>query len=155
MKYTKEILEAAAAQVKSVRGVLRILGIDGKKLSGGLQNHIASRLRIFGINTSHFTGQGSNLGTISKKRLSAAEILVKSSTRCKTYKLRRALLEIGVVEICSGCGLAPEWRHRKLVLQIDHRNGDPTDHRRENLRFLCPNCHSQTETFGSQSGHNP
>jgi hypothetical protein len=45
------------------------------------------------------------------------------------------------------CGQGPEWNGKTLVLQLDHENGDCTDNRLENLRFLCPNCHSQTETF--------
>ena len=48
------------------------------------------------------------------------------------------------------CGLS-EWINGKLVLELDHINGDHTDNRIENLRFLCPNCHSQTETFRSKN----
>ena len=44
------------------------------------------------------------------------------------------------------CGLS-EWINGKLVLELDHINGDHTDNRIENLRYLCPNCHSQTDTF--------
>lgn len=52
---------------------------------------------------------------------------------------------------CQLCGLGPEWNGKDLVLQIDHKNGDKYDHRFENLRYLCPNCHSQTETYGSKN----
>ena len=48
---------------------------------------------------------------------------------------------------CEGCGLPDEWQGKRLVLEIDHVNGRHNDNRPENLRFLCPNCHSQTETF--------
>ena len=53
--------------------------------------------------------------------------------------------------LCGICGLGPEWNGMVLVLQIDHINGDSTDSRLENLRFLCPNCHSQTETFAGRN----
>lgn len=48
---------------------------------------------------------------------------------------------------CQICGIKPEWNGKVLILQIDHINGVNNDHRLENLRLLCPNCHSQTETF--------
>jgi 5-methylcytosine-specific restriction endonuclease McrA len=48
---------------------------------------------------------------------------------------------------CQECGLT-EWLGEPLTVQIDHINGVRTDYRLENLRMLCPNCHSQTETHG-------
>lgn len=48
---------------------------------------------------------------------------------------------------CSICGNTGEWNSKKLVLQLDHINGIHNDNRIENLRLLCPNCHSQTDTF--------
>lgn len=48
---------------------------------------------------------------------------------------------------CALCDLLPIWNFKELKLQIDHINGINNDHRKENLRWLCPNCHSQTETF--------
>lgn len=53
-------------------------------------------------------------------------------------------------DTCWMCGLS-EWINGKLILEIDHINGISNDHRIENLRFLCPNCHSQTETFRSKN----
>lgn len=52
--------------------------------------------------------------------------------------------------ICNNCGLKNEWNGKKLSLQLEHKNGINNDNRLENLCFLCPNCHSQTETFGSK-----
>ena len=48
---------------------------------------------------------------------------------------------------CVICKLGPIWRKKHLVMVLDHINGIRNDHRLENLRFLCPNCNSQTETF--------
>ena len=53
----------------------------------------------------------------------------------------------GVKEECVLCGQNNSWNGMKLVLQLDHINGNNKDNRIENLRILCPNCHTQTETF--------
>lgn len=51
---------------------------------------------------------------------------------------------------CLWCGI-DSWRGTKIVLELDHISGDKKDERRENLRLLCPNCHSQTPTFRSKN----
>jgi hypothetical protein len=67
------------------------------------------------------------------------------------HAVKRRLLEAGILQNrCDDCGLT-EWRGRPISIQIDHRNGIRDDHRLENLRMLCPNCHSQTETYGARN----
>lgn len=53
-------------------------------------------------------------------------------------------------EMCERCEIV-DWNGTCLVFHVDHINGDRTDNRKENLKVLCPNCHSQTETFGSKN----
>ncbi|MGH7716883.1 MAG: HNH endonuclease signature motif containing protein [Vulcanimicrobiaceae bacterium] len=75
---------------------------------------------------------------------------VPSEAKCRT-NLKRRLLEGGILKNeCSECGLS-EWRSKPLSIQIDHVNGIREDNRIENLRMLCPNCHSQTDTFASRN----
>lgn len=147
VKYTKEVLAQAAAAAVSVAGVLRILGV---KPSGGFHHYISRLLKAHEIDTSHFTGQAHNRGMASPRRRPPDEILIASkpgSGRTKPRHLRRAMLHIGIPEICEKCGIGTTWLGRPLTLQIDHINGDFLDNRPQNVRFLCPNCHSQTPTF--------
>lgn len=65
--------------------------------------------------------------------------------------IKNRLLEAGLLaRRCEICGLS-EWRGKPLSIQIDHINGVCDDNRLENLRMLCPNCHSQTETFAARN----
>lgn len=67
------------------------------------------------------------------------------------YNVKMRLLKAGLLRNeCQQCGLA-EWRGMPLSMHIDHINGEKADHRLENLRMLCPNCHSQTETYGGKN----
>lgn len=149
MKYTREILENACAKANSILNVMRILGI--KSQSGSMHKHLNNKIKFYGIDISHFHGQGHNKGKISKKRKNTKDvfILLKNNKREKSHILKRSLLEIGRIYVCSMCNIS-SWNNKELNLQIDHINGNWQDNRIENLRFLCPNCHSQTETFGSK-----
>lgn len=67
--------------------------------------------------------------------------------KAQTSGLRRRILREGILQNkCSICGIE-EWMGRPIVCELDHANGNRYDHRLENLRLLCPNCHSQTDTY--------
>jgi 5-methylcytosine-specific restriction endonuclease McrA len=153
LKYTREVLEPVIARCTSYAGVLRELGL---KISGGSQSNIIHWVRHYRLPTDHFTSQGWLRGRRAKgkkQRLSWQQILVVmpgGSRPQHAELLRRALVESGVVYQCAVCGI-DSWNGQKIVLEIDHRDGNRLNNMKPNLRFLCPNCHSQTDNYGSKN----
>ena len=75
------------------------------------------------------------------------DILAGKHPEYRTGHLKRRGLREGIFENkCDECGIT-DWNGKPLVCQLHHKNGDSTDHRRENLEMLCPNCHSQSKTY--------
>ncbi|MFI5770125.1 HNH endonuclease signature motif containing protein [Streptomyces sp. NPDC051658] len=150
--FPREEITRAVAESLSMAGVMRVLG---KHPSGGAGRAKAQRsIAVYELSTAHFVGQGHNAGRSPSTRRSAQDILQRLSAgapRTKTALLRRALDETGAPQACGECGLGGVWQGKRLVLEIDHINGDRLDNRRENLRYLCPSCHSQTPSFSNRS----
>jgi HNH endonuclease. len=148
MRYSKILLEPIVKESKSTSEVMRKLGLA---LAGGTNSHLNRLFKKFSIDTSHFIGQSSNKGKSDPKKLICTEILVfnrNNNRKESTFRLRRAMVEYGILEQCFQCGIEAEWNGKPIVLQIDHKDGNPLNNMPSNVRFLCPNCHSQTPTFG-------
>ena len=144
-KYTKETLAEAAANADSVADVLRNLGLQQ---AGGTQAHVSRMLIRYGIDTSHFTRRKRHYERTPRRN--PVELLTRrppGSPRVHGARLKVALLRLGRREKCELCNLSPQWNGKALVLQVDHIDGDLNNNVAENLRLLCPNCHSQCPTF--------
>ena len=154
-KYTVERLSPIVESSLSYAEVPRHLGL---KQTGGSQSNIKRLVQEYGISTDHFLGQLRNQGDGHRggpRKAMAQEVLVLRDPLAhpeKAYKLRRAMIESGIPFRCALCGIEAVWNGKPLMLTVDHINGRRNDNRRENLRFLCPNCHSQTPTFGNSLG---
>jgi hypothetical protein len=78
-------------------------------------------------------------------------ILTINSAYTNRFRLKIRILNENLLKYeCDFCQNTGQWMGKKLSLQLDHINGINNDNRIENLRFLCPNCHIQTDTFGGK-----
>lgn len=83
------------------------------------------------------------------------EILDGKHPQYQSNKLRLRLIKEGIKDHqCESCGNS-EWMDQPISLEVDHINGISNDHRLENLRILCPNCHAQTETYRGKNIKKP
>lgn len=86
-----------------------------------------------------------------KNKTKTADILDGKYPGFQTYKLKLRLFSEGIKENkCEECGIS-EWMGKKINCDLDHVDGNRTNHKFENLRILCPNCHSQTPTYKSKN----
>jgi hypothetical protein len=106
---------------------------------------IAKKLGCF---KSNIGGKGKTKK--SAKKILLSEILSGNHPSYQTNKIRIRLIEEGYKEEkCELCNLT-EWNNKKIPLELDHIDGNNSNHLLENLRILCPNCHAQTPTFSNR-----
>lgn len=147
--WSNEQLIAAVASSISISETLKKLGLSPK---GGNYNTVHKYVKQLSLDTSHWLGEGYLRGkTHNWNGAPLNSILVKDSSYTNTHALKLRLIKNKLLNyVCSICGLT-EWNNSPITLQLDHINGHRTDNRIENLRILCPNCHSQTETFSGRN----
>lgn len=159
IKYTKEMLTPIIQNSKSISDVLRHLGLV---LRGGNFATIKRKIQEFNIDTNHFIGQGWSKGLTNetsqivnsisnKKTKHNINTVSNTQTRLGSNSLNRIMKEAKIPYQCSICDIST-WQEKPITLQKDHIDGNYLNNNISNLRYLCPNCHSQTPTFGAKNG---
>ncbi|MFE6814955.1 HNH endonuclease [Streptomyces sp. NPDC057677] len=145
-RWTREVLAEAVAASTNMCEVLRRLGVE---VVGGQHTHISRRVKAYGIDTSHFR-HPSRRGMPRERRTPEALLVQQTgpgTRRVPRERIAWAMTESGVPQRCALCGNQAVWPGQPLPLEIDHIDGDWRNNRIENLRFLCPNCHSTTDGY--------
>lgn len=144
--YSDNDVVQAVKKSTSLRQTLIKLGL---KPAGGNYATLKKTINELGLDTSHFRGKGWLKGeqVSIKVQIPLEKILVENSTYSNSSALRQRLIQEGIfIHKCSSCNLNT-WKDKPIPLELDHINGDNRDHRLENLRLLCPNCHAMTSTY--------
>ena len=139
--WTTEDLVKAIETSKSIREVIGKLNLIP---AGGNYQHVKRIIEELKLDTTHFTGKGWRKNGIFKGiyRVSLKSILIKNSS-FQSFKLKKRLFAEGLkMPQCELCDWAEYSEDGRIPVELDHINGDHCDNRLENLRILCPNCHS-------------
>src|ERR1035437_10997381 len=112
--------------------------------NGGIYRWIKKHMQRLNLNTSHWIQSYSTINL--KSKIPIKEILVYGKSFSSQHLKERLIKEKIFENKCFECDLT-SWREKHISLHLDHINGDHNDNRLENLRLLCPNCHSQTPTY--------
>ena len=139
---------------KSIVDILIKVGLDPYNGNHKTINH---RIREDGVDTTKFEENRKNNNNIHIKNLNKNNIILlddilKENSTYSTKNLKKRLIDNNLLKKeCLECGITDTWNNKPISLQLDHINGINNDNRLENLRILCPNCHSQTETFSGKN----
>ena len=145
---SKEEFSSLVKKSNTIADILRYFGLNNK---GGNHNTVKRRAKHESVDISHIAlGKGSNKGKKFAPKKTNEEYFCENGT-VNRYSVKKRIISNNLIPYqCADCGLKDIWNNKKISLQLEHKNGIPNDNRLSNLCFLCPNCHSQTDTYAGK-----
>lgn len=149
--WTEQDLIEAVKTSESIAETLRKLGL---KPQGSNYKTIHKYVHLLSLDTSHWLGLSHLKGKRRDVKSTPLEDILIDNCHFSTGELKKKLIKSKTFDyVCAKCNIHT-WNGEHIVLHLDHINGKNTDNRIENLRFLCPNCHSQTTTYCGKNNSN-
>lgn len=148
---TDEAFIEAVKTSFSIAEVLRKLNVEPHGSSNRVFKNRAGKLNL---DLSHFTGRGHLKGKTHNYNevMSLDVVMIADSSHCLNESIKKRIINDGLlINECVKCKTKNIWNNKPITLHFDHINGNSFDHRLENLRILCPNCHSQTKTYKNKN----
>jgi Zn finger protein HypA/HybF involved in hydrogenase expression len=143
-KYTFDQMKKAIDNSECIKDVIVNLGLN---INPGTYRIVGFYAKMHGLElprvASDFFTQNAN----SRNKISNIDYFAKDTHRQGSELKKRLIRDYNFNDKCSACGIEKEWNGKPLTLQVDHIDGDRFNNVISNLRFLCPNCHSQTITY--------
>lgn len=142
MKYTDDDLIKAVQSSTSIRQVLILLNLANQ---GGNYDTIHRKVKRLNLDTSHFVGQAHRKGKTCIK--TSTDTYLNNLQPIGSFRLKNRLIKEGyLIPVCQTCSLTT-WLDQPIPLELDHIDGNSSNNNLDNLRLLCPNCHSFTDTY--------
>lgn len=146
-KYTLQQLQDAVKSSVSIRECLIALGVEP---FGGNYDVFRRAAAFYGVDYSHFAGAAASgkklIGRVGPNAITLEDIL-SNKKPCSSNRLRLKLLKAGILRPVCSCCKGSEWLGKPMPLELDHIDGNNKNNSLNNLRLLCPNCHTLTPTY--------
>ena len=150
---SKDEFESLVKKSETIADILRYFNMNNK---GGNHATVKRRVKLENIDISYISlGRGSNKGKRFNPKKTDDEYFCENGTQNRGSIKNRIIRNNLIPYKCDACGLEDMWNNKKISLQLEHKNGIPNDNRLSNLSFLCPNCHSQTDTYAGKRFKKP